>query len=164
VNQQSHDTHMKDEQQQPGTTEYGETFIQKEFSTPAQDKLPNELGIQKSHLLKLQDTNHVAWLYQKILNRLTETKYNCYNMVHAELVKSRINRDSEDLNKLIELLDQHNPFNQSDDRLCSISSGVIASDEDEINCDQADKVVEEITTLMDNKTYTDITLTKSNKI
>ena len=73
---------------------------------------------------------------------LTETEHNGNNIVHVELGKSRINRDNEDLNKLIEFLDQHNPFNQSDDRLCSISSGVIASDEDEINCDQAEKVGE----------------------
>jgi len=80
---------------------------------------------------------------------------------HTEMGKSRINRDSKDLQKIIEWFKGHNPFDTSDIRLCSLSTGVAASAEDNINCDQAEEIGLRIMKGMDGVSFSDVKLKKS---
>ena len=59
---------------------------------------------------------------------------------HIELSTSRIKRDNSNLQKLIELFDNHEPFDPDEHLLKSLSSGITASPEDGVNCDEAEEV------------------------
>ena len=53
---------------------------------------------------------------------------------------SRIKRDNSDLKGLIEWFDAHEPFDPRQPLLQSIASGITVLDEDDVNCDEAEKV------------------------
>ena len=57
---------------------------------------------------------------------------------HAELGSSRCQRDSKDMMKVSELLDQHELSDENVSGLSSLSTGVTA--DDTINCDIADEI------------------------
>ena len=59
---------------------------------------------------------------------------------HVELGSSRISRDNEDLDKVTRWFHQHNPFDITDGRLKCLSTGLTASDDQKINCDNAESV------------------------
>jgi len=83
---------------------------------------------------------------------------------HVELGQSRLQRDTQDLNKMLDWLKGSNPFNTGDSRLRSISSGLIASDSDQINCELADEVGEDIMRRMDGIAYTDVVMKKAYQV
>ena len=59
---------------------------------------------------------------------------------HVELGTSRSKRDCEDLKKIQNWFDQYEPFNQYQPKLCSLSTGLTAADDDNVNCDQTEQV------------------------
>ena len=59
---------------------------------------------------------------------------------HVELGESRIRRDNVGLEKIKSWFDHDNPFNINAPKLRSLSSGLTASDGDQINCDDAEQV------------------------
>ena len=61
---------------------------------------------------------------------------------HVNLSSSRIKRDNEDLEKLLLWFDAHEPFDRNEPSLKSLSSGIMASTDDDINCDDAQTVGE----------------------
>ena len=61
---------------------------------------------------------------------------------HVELGESRSNRDYSDLNTVKAWFDQHEPFDQNETRLRSLSSGLTASQSDGVNCHETEKVGE----------------------
>ena len=74
---------------------------------------------------------------------------------HVEMRVSRIKRDFEDINKMITWLQNHNPFDDTDPSLRSLSSGQASNEKDGINCDIAEDVGIIMQKKMD-KSYTDI--------
>ena len=59
---------------------------------------------------------------------------------HIDLGSSRSNRDFHDLNNIQQCFDQHEPFDLTKERLRSLSSGLIAADDDCINCDKVEEI------------------------
>ena len=59
---------------------------------------------------------------------------------YIELVSSRCSRDFQDLVMIQEWFDQHEPFDTSEGRLRSLSSGLTATDSDGINTDKTEEV------------------------
>ena len=57
---------------------------------------------------------------------------------HAELGSSRCQRDNEDMTKVFDWFDQHEPFDENVHGLRSLSTGVTA--DDTINCDSAEEI------------------------
>jgi hypothetical protein len=82
---------------------------------------------------------------------------------HVEMGKSRIQRDFDDVTKLITWFNCHNPFAVADSRLYSLSSGIVASEGDGINCDSADEVGGRIMQKLDAVSFTDIVLKKADQ-
>ena len=70
------------------------------------------------------------------------------------------------LNKILEYFVQNRPFDASDYRLRSISSGLVASDTDAITCDTPDEVGSRIMVSMDDYryTFTDVFLQKAVQV
>ena len=70
---------------------------------------------------------------------------------HVELGNSRLSRDYKDFEKMLQFFTTNNPFNTSDCRLRSISSGLVAHDTDNISCDNAEEVGSRIMQSMDHR-------------
>ena len=60
-------------------------------------------------------------------------------------------KEFEDLIKFYTQLKQFNPFNERDNRLRPLNSGLTASDSASVNCDEGEKVGRNILVCMDNK-------------
>ena len=67
-----------------------------------------------------------------------------------------MSHDFTDLNQMLVYFAQNLPFDMSESHLCSISSGLVASDTDAITCDTADDVGSKIMVNMDNHAFTDV--------
>jgi len=86
-------------------------------------------------------------------------------MQHQELGKSRALRDNRDLLKLLDFLEPHNPFQLSHDcRLHSLTSGIVASASDNINCDEVEEVGADIMHHIDGLCFTDVRLKRKDQI
>jgi len=86
------------------------------------------------------------------------------NTGHVELGKSRSSRDSQDLLKLIAWFAGNSPYHLTDERLCSLGTGLVASETDKIDCDAADEVGGRIMTKMDNVPVSDVSIRKSDQV
>lgn len=83
---------------------------------------------------------------------------------HVELRESRLKRDNDDCNKLIEWFDSHEPFDPNETSLKSISTGLIAGEKDDVNCDEAEIVGENIQKKLDNVCLKDAKIKRSERI
>ena len=120
--------------------------------------MSESMGLLCFHTLHKCASVHVA------LSRLTGFDITSDAMSHTELGKSRLSRDFTDLNKILEYFVQNCPFDVSDSRLHSISSGLVASDTDVITCDTADEVGNRIMASMDDHAFTDVVLQKADLV
>ena len=83
---------------------------------------------------------------------------------HIELGKSRVKKDNEDLMKLLTWFQIHDPFDINVGTLRSISSGITASEEGDINCDDAENVGKEIQKQNDNITVEDASIKRKARV
>ena len=72
---------------------------------------------------------------------------------HVDLGCSRMKGDNEDLEKLKFWLKTNNPFIEEEPSLKSISTGLTASEADQINCDDAEKVRKAIQKQLDEISF-----------
>jgi hypothetical protein len=66
--------------------------------------------------------------------------------------------------KVLEWFAENNPFDTSDSRLRNIATGMVASGEDEVNCDLAEEVGYNVMTGMDNSPYSAVVLRKADHV
>jgi hypothetical protein len=94
-------------------------------------------------------TESVRLLWVKTMHRCTSVHNSMSDLTglhhktseqHTELGQSRKMRDNEDLQKIIDWFSYRNPFSMEDLSLRSLSTGLTATDEDCVNCDDADSV------------------------
>ena len=69
---------------------------------------------------------------------------------YTELGQSRIEKDNDDLMKISNWFKSHNPFTLEDSSLRSLSTGLTASEENDINCHDVDGVGSSIQETLDN--------------
>ena len=81
---------------------------------------------------------------------------------HVEFCVSRKRRDNIDLQKMISWFNYHNPFLITDPCLKSLSTGIITTEE--INCDDAETVGENIQKSLDNLTVEEAKISKKDQI
>ena len=77
-----------------------------------------------------------------------------------DLGKSRSTQDTKDMVKLLELFDQHDLFNVEVSSLKSVFRSLTATDEDMVNCDQAEEVGEKIQKSLDSVAVTSAKIKK----
>ncbi len=97
------------------------------------------------------------------MTTLTNTKHKTSEQ-HVELRSSRCSRDFQDLSKIKEWFDQHEPFNLDEDGLCSLSSGLTAVDGDGINCDRTEEVGARIQKKFDHVSIAQSSLKKKDQV
>ena len=83
---------------------------------------------------------------------------------HVDQGNARASRDYADLKKVLEWFAVHNPFDMTDSRLRSISTGIVAGDAEEITCDTAEEIGGAIMQTMDNKPFSEVTVRKASHI
>ena len=77
---------------------------------------------------------------------------------------SRSTRDYEDLIKIQDWFDQHEPFNVNEPRLRSLSSGLNAADGTGVNCDETEKVGMKIHKQLDNVSVVDASIKRNDQV
>jgi hypothetical protein len=107
---------------------------------------------------------HKTGAVKTALAELTCLEYCHETIQHPELGKSRTKRDNEDLSKILEFLELHNPFSTSDGRLRSLTSGTATAESDNINCDNAENVGSAIMLKMDGISFNNIKLKRSDHV
>ena len=90
------------------------------------------------------------------MSRLTN-RYHLTNIQHVDLGKSRSTQDTKDMVKLLEWFDQHDPVYFE---VSPLSSGLTATDEDMVNCDQAEEADEKIQKSLDSVVVTSAKIKK----
>jgi hypothetical protein len=108
----------------------------------------------------LKSLHRCATVHAAMLT-LTNMDSGKLDVQHVELGRTRSKRDFSDLEKMVEWFEVHNPFDVSDGRLRSLSSGITAVEGDEVNCDQAEHVGQQIMLQMDNVIFGDVVLKKA---
>ena len=83
---------------------------------------------------------------------------------HVELATSRRQRDMKDMNSFTSWLESHNPFDTTSKELRSISSGLTASEDDSINCDDAENVGRKLQEKLDGACFENVSMKRSEKI
>ena len=83
---------------------------------------------------------------------------------HVDLGTSRSNRDFYDLNSIQQWFDQHEPFDLTEERLRSLSSGLRAADDDHINCDKVEEIGAKIQEKLDGLRIPDASIKRNNHI
>ena len=81
---------------------------------------------------------------------------------HVELTSSRRQRDGKDLKQFETWIDSHNPFDVNNTSLRSLSSGLTATVEDVITCDEAEKVGLTIQNKLDNLSAEEATIQRKD--
>ena len=77
---------------------------------------------------------------------------------HIDLGTSRSSWDYDDLRKIQEWFNQYESFNPNQPKLCSLSSGLTAADDDGVNCDQTEHVGAKIHKQLDRVSVKDASI------
>ena len=83
---------------------------------------------------------------------------------HVEMSSSRCQRDVEDLQKIFKRFCQHDPFDVHETQLKSLSTGLTATTNDGINCDNEEVVRNRIQVQLDGISVADASVKRSDKV
>ena len=83
---------------------------------------------------------------------------------HVDMGRTRIKRDFNDLSAMVSWIKSRDPFDMSDITLRSISSGLAATPEDGVNCDDAENIGEAIQICMDNTIFAEISIKRKDQV
>lgn len=120
-------------------------------------------GMTDSVRLSWVSTMHDCASVHSAITSLTNLEHSSTDNQHSELGESRIKRNGTDLCKVIDWLEVNNPFTCIDKRLHGLSSGIVASESDGVNCDNAEEIGERIMTSIDNLNFNEIVLRKIDR-
>ena len=114
-------------------------------SIKSQGGLARRCGVTESvRTLWINLTHCIPGIHEAMTN-LTRSKHKT-SVQHAEMSDSRIRKDNQTLQQLKAWFYINNPFGVNCPELCSLSTGLVAMKEDNINCDEAEIVGETIQT------------------
>ena len=120
-------------------------------------------GMDESSRTLWATTLHKFGEIEQSMRAVTNTKRESSEQ-HVELGRSRRQRDFEDLQKILSWFHRFDPFECTDTRLRSLSSGLVAQVGDGINCDDAEEVGYEIQKRLDNQAVDDAKVKTSEKV
>ena len=117
------------------------------------------------------ETVRLQWIYSlhkcagihDAMTRATNLQHRTSEQ-HMELGTSRSKRDQEDLAKIQSWFCQYEPFHHNQPKLCSLSSGLTASEDDGVNCDQTERVGAKIHKQLSNVRVTDASIKRSDQV
>ena len=119
----------------------------------------------------LTDTTRMTWLNtllqctSVIVQLRKVTGFQVSAAEHVDVSQSRMRRDASDLEKLTKFFTSNSPFRYADSfRLVSLASGIAATADDNVTCDETDNIGSEIMERWSNITYKDMTLPKRDMV
>ena len=121
-------------------------------------------GMTESVRLLWIRSMHKCASVRNALSFLTDPELTTTDNLHADLGKSRMDRDCKDLSLMLDWLQAHNPFNITDGRLRGVASGLVASDHDKVDCDNIEEIGHSIMIKMDDVAFADVVLRKADQI
>ena len=119
----------------------------------------------------ISESTHTLWVtalhkcgeVEQAMRTVTKTTRESSEQ-HVELGRSRRHRDYNDLMKMCQWFDKNDPFDITDTRLRSLSSGLFASIGDGINCDDAENVGYALQKKLDLKTVDQVKMETTRKV
>ena len=121
-------------------------------------------GITESVRTTWINSMHRCAKVHECMTQVTNLPHTTSSDQHVELGTSRSKRDNEDLIKILNWLDDHDPFDTSTQALRCVSSGVCASEFDNINCDQAEQIGSSIQAKLDQRHIQEVSIKRSENI
>ena len=92
-------------------------------------------------------TAHQSASIHEAMSNLTKAQHSSSDQ-HIDASDARVARDDSDFNKLLDWLNDHNPFDRSEKRLKSLSTGIIA--DKELSCEKTETIGNTIQKQLDN--------------
>ena len=120
-------------------------------------------GVTESVRTMWVNTTHRCSHVHEAMTELTGLAHTTSNQ-HKEMGESRRQHDNKVLAKLIDWFEARNPFDQNMQGLCSLSSGVTVNDTDNINCDNAELVGEQIQQKLDGTCFEGCTVKRKDQV
>ena len=120
-------------------------------------------GVTETVLLQWILSMHKYAAVHEAMTSVTNAKHKTSEQ-HVELGESRSNRDYSDLNTVKAWFDQHEPFDQNETRLRSLSSGLKASQSDGVNCHETEKVGEYDQQKLDDVNVAEASIKRNDQI
>ena len=98
-------------------------------------------GMSENMILTWAHTMHICAQIHVAITGSTENYYRTSNL-HEEMgtICCRIERDNDDLENMRLWLKDHDPFDKDEKLLKNVATELTATEEDQINCDEAEKV------------------------
>ena len=118
-------------------------------------------GFQESTRNQWISTAHQFASVHDAMTRLTHAEQASSDQ-HKDMTEARIKRDEEDFEKIYTWLKDHNPFDKSDKKLKSLSSGVVF--EKELSCESPEEVGRSIQKQLDDMSVSDAKVKKRDMI
>ena len=132
-------------------------------SITSQGGLTRGRGVTESVRIFWKNSTHRIPGIHETMTDLTRSKHKT-SVQHAEMSDSRIRKDNQTLQQLKAWFDSHNPFDVICPELCSLSTGLVAMKEDNINCDEAKIVGEAIKTKLNGAEILSCTIQRKDQI
>ena len=120
-------------------------------------------GVSESTRVLWTNSMHRCASVHNAMSVLTGLQHRT-SLQHVELGQSRIKRDNDDLCKILDWLDLHDPFDTSQSSLRCLVTGLTAVDGDGINCDDVENVGRAIQAKLDNVCIEDAKIKRSDCI
>ena len=120
-------------------------------------------GMTESVRLQWIYTMHKCAGVHNAMTTITNSEHRTSEQ-HVDLGTSRSHRDFRDLGKIQEWFSHHEPFNLSEHKLRSLSSGLTTTDGDGINCHNAEEVRRKIQEHLNNINVLEASIKKSEQV
>jgi len=125
-----------------------------------------------THGRGMTESVRLLWVYSmhkcasvhSALAYITGSEHCTSEVHHIEYSDGRMIRDHEDLTKIVHWFQTRNPFDTDNSSLRSIATGVVARDNDGVNCHIADSVGSAIMKEMDNQGFSTVVLKKAKQV
>ena len=119
----------------------------------------------------LTDTTRMTWLNTLlqctavIVQLCKATGFQVSASEDVDVSQSHMRRDASDLEKLTKFFTSNSPFWYADSvRLVSLASGIAATADDNVTCDEADNIGSDIMAQWSNIAYKDVMLSKRDTV
>ena len=106
-------------------------------------------------------TAHQSASIHEAMSNLTKAQHSSSDQ-HIDTSDARVARDDSDFNKLLDWLNDHNPFDRSEKRLKSLSTGIIA--DKELSCEKAETVGNTIQEQLDNMKLCEVKIKRKDMV
>ena len=120
-------------------------------------------GITESVRTQWINSMHRCASVHNAMINLTNSKHQT-SYQHVELSDSRVKRDNLDLEKLMQWFTKHDPFDINEPSLKGLATGLLALDDDNVNCDECESIGAAIQRKLDAVIVSDAKMKRNDQV